>query len=404
MDAMKILMVNKFLYPRGGCETYMLNLAEELKAKGHEVEYFGMYDEKNTVGNSLGLYTTNMDFHSKGLGRFLYPFKIIYSREAYRKISKVLDDFKPDIVHMNNINFQLTPSIIYAIKKHNIPLVQTVHDYQMICPNHLLYSFKETKPCERCINGSKFNCFKYNCIHGSKAKSLIGSIEAKLYSWLKTYKKVDLYVCPSGFLESKLLSVSDIYSGKTFAIHNFIEKKPLPQKLEGEKPYVAFASRLSKEKGVTLLAEAAKLLPQYRFVVAGNGPDGECLKNIPNVEMKGFITGDKLISLIANAKLMILPSVWYENCPLNILETHSFGVPVITMNSGGMAELIDDGKTGILINQPTATEIAEAIKKCFEDEEFYNSLKKNCEKMPDQIMEVGEYCDILLGKYQDIIN
>lgn len=404
MDAMKILMVNKFLYPRGGCETYMLNLAEELKAKGHEVEYFGMYDEKNTVGNSLGLYTTNMDFHSTGLQRFLYPFKIIYSREAYQKISKVLDDFKPDIVHMNNINFQLTPSIIYAIKKRNIPLVQTVHDYQMICPNHLLYSFKETKPCERCINGSKFNCFKYNCIHGSKAKSLIGSIEAKLYSWLKTYKKVDLYVCPSKFLESKLLSVSDIYSGKTFAIHNFIEKKPLLQKLEGEKPYVAFASRLSKEKGVTLLAEAAKLLPQYRFVVAGNGPDDECLKNIPNVEMKGFITGDKLISLIANAKLMILPSVWYENCPLNILETHSFGVPVITMNSGGMAELIDDGKTGILINQPTATEIAEAIKKCFEDEEFYNSLKKNCEKMPDQIMEVGEYCDILLGKYQDIIN
>ena len=404
MDAMKILMVNKFLYPRGGCETYMLNLAEELKAKGHEVEYFGMYDEKNTVGNSLGLYTTNMDFHSTGLQRFLYPFKIIYSREAYQKISKVLDDFKPDIVHMNNINFQLTPSIIYAIKKRNIPLVQTVHDYQMICPNHLLYSFKETKPCERCINGSKFNCFKYNCIHGSKAKSLIGSIEAKLYSWIKTYKKVDLYVCPSKFLESKLLSVSDIYSGKTFAIHNFIEKKPLPQKLEGEKPYVAFASRLSKEKGVTLLAEAAKLLPQYRFVVAGNGPDDECLKNIPNVEMKGFITGDELISLIANAKLMILPSVWYENCPLNILETHSFGVPVITMNSGGMAELIDDGKTGILINQPTATEIAEAIKKCFEDEEFYNSLKKNCEKMPDQIMEVGEYCDILLGKYQDIIN
>ncbi len=401
---MKILMVNKFLYPRGGCETYMLNLAEELKAKGHEVEYFGMYDPKNTVGNSMGLYTTNMDFHSTGFQRFFYPFKIIYSHEAYKKISKVLDDFKPDIVHMNNINFQLTPSIIYAIKKRNIPLVQTVHDYQMICPNHLLYSFNETKPCERCINGSKFNCFKYNCIHGSKAKSLIGSIEAKLYSWLKTYKKVDLYVCPSRFLESKLLSVSDIYSGKTFAIHNFIEKKPLPEKIDGEKPYVAFASRLSKEKGVTLLAEAAKLLPQYRFVVAGNGPDDECLKNIPNVELKGFVTGNELISLIANAKLMILPSVWYENCPLNILETHSFGVPVITMNSGGMAELVDDGQTGILINQPTAKEIAKAIEKCFEDEEFYNFLKKNCEKMPDQIIEVGEYCDILLGKYQKIIN
>ena len=397
---MKILMVNKFLYPRGGCETYMLNLAEELKAQGHEVEYFGMYDEKNTVGNSAGLYTTNMDFHSKGLSRFLYPFKIIYSREAKRKIGIVLDDFKPDIVHLNNINFQLTPSVIYAVKKRNIPLVQTVHDYQMICPNHLLYSFNETKPCERCISGSKLNCFKHSCIHGSKIKSLIGAIEAKLYSILKTYKKVDLYVCPSKFLENKLLSASDIYKDKTFTIHNFIEKKPIPEKSAATKPY---ASRLSKEKGVDLLAEAAKLLPDYSFVVAGNGPDDECLKNIPNVEMKGFLTGDELVSLIVNAKLMILPSVWYENCPLNILETHSFGVPVITMNSGGMAELVDDGKTGVLVDEPTSQAIAEAVKKCFEDEEYYSLIKKNCEGMRDKIIEVGEYCDILINKYKEIL-
>ncbi len=401
---MKILFVNKFLYPRGGCETYMLNLAEELKAKGHEIEYFGMYDEKNTVGNSLGLYTTNMDFHSTGAKRFLYPFKIIYSREAYKKIGKVLDEFKPDIVHMNNINFQLTPSIIYAVKKRNIPLIQTVHDYQMICPNHLLYSFNETKPCERCVNGSKLNCFKHSCIHGSKIKSLIGAVEAKLYAILKTYKKVDLYVCPSRFLENKLLSVGNIFSGKTFTIHNFIEKKPIPEKQTQEKPYVAFASRLSKEKGVNLLAETAKLLPEYSFVVAGNGPDDECLKNIPNITMKGFLTGDELILMIANAKLMLLPSVWYENCPLNILETHSFGVPVITMNSGGMAELVEDGKTGMLINEPTAEAISKAIRKCFEDEEYYNSLKQNCENMRERILEVGEYCDILTEKYQEILS
>ena len=401
---MKILMVNKFLYPRGGCETYMLSLAEELKAKGHKIEYFGMQDENNTVGNSLGLYTTNMDFHSKGLSRFLYPFKIIYSLEAYRKLSKVLDDFKPDVVHMNNINFQLTPSVIYAVKKRNIPLVQTVHDYQMICPNHLLYSFGEVKPCERCVKGSKLNCFKHSCVHGSRVKSLIGAIEAKLYWTLKTYKKVDLYVCPSRFLENKLLSASDIYSGKTFAIHNFIEKKPLPEKQEQGKPYVAFASRLSKEKGVTLLADAAKLLPDISFIVAGSGPDDEALKNIPNVTMKGFLTGDELTSLIANAKVMILPSVWYENCPLNILETHSFGVPVITMKSGGMEELVEDGKTGLLVKEPTSISIAEAVKKCFEDDEFYSQLQQNCEKRKEQIIEVGAYCDILIGKYQEIIN
>lgn len=400
---MKILMVNKFLYPRGGCETYMLNLAEELKAKGHEVEYFGMYDEKNTVGNSLGLYTSNMDFHSTGAARFLYPFKIIYSKEAKKKLGRVLDDFKPDVVHMNNINFQLTPSVIYAVKKRNIPLVQTIHDYQMICPNHLLYSFSETKPCEKCIKGSKFNCVKHNCIHGSKVKSLIGAIEAKLYSALKTYKKVDLYICPSKFMEGKLLSASDLYKGRTFTFHNFIDKKPIPEMIIPEKPYVVFAGRLSKEKGVTLLQEAAKLLPDYQFVVAGSGPDGEGLNDVPNVKMTGFITGNELTSLIANAHVMLLPSVCYENCPLSILEAHSFGVPAITMNSGGMAELVEDGKTGALVREPTPEAIADAIKRCFEDKEYYDTLKQNCETMRDKIIGVSEYCDIIISKYQELI-
>lgn len=398
---MKILMVNKFLYPRGGSESYMLKLGEELTALGHEIQYFGMYDEKNTVGNSANLYTTNMDFHSTGVARFLYPFKIIYSLEAKKKIGKVLDDFKPDIVHMNNINFQLTPSIIYAVKKRNIPLVQTVHDYQMICPNHLLYSFSETKPCDRCIKGSKLNCFKYNCIHNSKIKSFLGVVEAKLYSFLKTYKKVDLYICPSVFLENKLLAASNIYADKTFTIHNFIERKFTPEKNEQSTPYIVFVGRLSKEKGVELLSETAKLLPEYNFIVAGNGPDGECLEGIPNVTLKGFVTGVELTNLMANAKLLIAPSVCYENCPLSILEAHSMGVPVVTMNSGGMAELVEDGKTGGLANKPTPQSVAKTIKKCL-DTKLYQTLKENCEKVSGDIMGVREYCEILIQKYNDL--
>lgn len=398
---MKILMVNKFLYPRGGSESYMLKLGEELESLGHEIQYFGMYDEKNTVGNAQNLYTTNMDFHSTGMARFLYPFKIIYSREAEVKIGKVLDSFKPDIVHMNNINFQLTPSIINAVKKRNIPLVQTVHDYQMICPNHLLYSFNETKPCDRCIKGSKFNCLKHSCIHNSKIKSLLGVIESKLYSFLKTYKKVDLYICPSNFLANKLLSASDIYLGKTFTIHNFIEKKFTPQITEEVNPYIVFVGRLSKEKGVELLAQTAKLLPDQQFIVAGNGPDDECLKGIDNITLKGFVTGQELTDLMANAKLLIAPSVCYENCPLSILESHSMGVPVVTMNSGGMAELVEDGKTGGLALEPTPKSVAETINKCLE-EKTYKILKENCGRASEEIMGVREYCEILIKKYTEL--
>ncbi len=400
---MRILMVNKFLYPRGGSESYMLYLGEQLKKIGHEVEYFGMYDEKNTVGNVADLYTQNMDFHSTGLSRFLYPFKIIFSFEAKRKIMKVIDDFEPDIVHMNNINFQLTPSIIYGVKKKGIPLVQTVHDYQMICPNHLLYNFEKNESCEKCLNGRLSNCIKNKCIHSSKVKSILGVIEAKFYSFLKTYKKVDLFVCPSNFLENKLLSSKSFYLGKTKTIHNFINKEKFTNTYATQ-DYILYVGRLSKEKGIENIANTAKLLPNYNFIIAGNGPDADLLKDIDNVKLIGFITGEELVKLMGQAKLLLLPSVCFENCPLSILEAHSLGVPVVTMNSGGMAELVEDGVTGTLVNEPTPEGIADKIKMTIENTDYYNSLLQNCKKQKDNILSIENYCNILLEEYNKLIS
>ena len=395
-------MVNKFLYPRGGSESYMLYLAEHLKKIGHEVQFFGMYDEKNAVGNSKGFYTQNMDFHSKGIARFLYPFKIIYSFEAKKKIMHVIDEFKPDIVHMNNINFQLTPSIIYGIKKKGISLVQTVHDYQMICPNHLLYNFDKNIPCEKCVKGSHMHCIKNRCIHGSLVKSIIGVIEAKFYSLLKTYKKVDLFVCPSNFLENKLLSAKGYYEGKTKTIHNFINKEKFTNNGRKEDSYIIFVGRLSKEKGIENIAGAAKLIPEYDFVVAGSGPDEDMLKDIPNVRLAGFLTGDKLTELMGNAKVLLLPSVCYENCPLSILEAHSLGVPVVTMNSGGMAELVKDGVTGTLVDEATPEGIALKLKETIENVDYYNTLRENCKNQKDNILSVESYADILIKEYEKL--
>lgn len=400
---MKILMVNKFLYPRGGSESYMLSLGEHLAKLGHEIEYFGMYDEKNTVGNSAGKYTQNMDFHSKGLGRFLYPFKIIYSFEAKKKIMQVIDSFKPDIVHLNNINFQLTPSIIYGIKKRGVPVVQTVHDYQMICPNHLLYNFDKNIPCEKCVKGAHINCIKNKCIHNSTVKSILGVIEAKFYSLLRTYKKVDLFICPSNFLENKLLTAKGYYKGKTHTIHNFINKEKFANTSKKEESYIVFVGRLSKEKGIENIAKTAKLLPEYNFVVAGNGPDEDMLKYIENVKLAGFLTGDKLTELIGNAKILLLPSVCYENCPLSILEAHSMGVPVVTMDSGGMAELVKDGITGTLVNELTPEGIALKLKETLENEDYYHRLKENCKNEKDNILSVETYCEILIKEYEKLV-
>ncbi len=400
---MKILMVNKFLYPRGGSESYMLSLGDYLTKLGHEVEYFGMYDEKNTVGNSAGEYTSNMDFHSTGLARFLYPFKIIYSLEAKRKIKKVIDNLRPDVIHLNNINFQLTPSIIDGAKEKGVPVVQTVHDYQMICPNHVFYNFDKNEPCEKCAEGSHISCIRNKCIHKSTVKSILGVIEAKFYALRKTYKKVDLFICPSNFLERKLLSAGKFYQGKTYTIHNFINKKEFSPQDDAVEPYIVYVGRLSMEKGVCLLRDAAKLLPEITFRVAGSGPDENVLSGIDNIKLMGFMKGDELTSLMGRAKALLLPSVCYENCPLSILEAHSMGVPVITMNSGGMAELVKDGITGTLVSERSPSELARKIKETVGNEEYYNTLRENCKNEKNNILSVEEYCDILLKKYSEVI-
>lgn len=402
-------MVNKFLYPRGGAESYMLTLGDALEALGHKVEYFGMYDAKNTVGNSLGLNTRNMDFHSDSAERFLYPFKIIYSREAYLKIGEVLDEFRPDVVHMNNINFQLTPSIIYAVKKRRIPLVQTVHDYQMICPNHLLYNFTENKPCTRCVGKGKSACVKYGCIHGSRAKSFIGVLESALYRILGTYGLPDLYICPSEFLERKLHEESGVFAGKTFKLCNFVSKRTescdAKSAVNGNirRPYVFFAGRFSYEKGVTVLAETARKLPQYDFVFAGSGPFGNVLDGADNIKNTGFLGSDTVAAIMKNAAVAAVPSVCLENCPLTILEAHSLGTPVVTVNSGGMAELVEDGVTGTLANEASPDSFAEAIEKTLSDERYYARLKEGCVKRSREILAAKEYCEILVGKYEELI-
>lgn len=398
---MNILMVNKFLYPRGGAETYMLQIGEYLTQQGHSVEYFGMTDQRNTVGNQVGLYTYNMDFHSRSAARLCYPFKIIYSREAYRKLGQVIDRSRPDVIHMHNINFQLTPAVIDAAWAKGVPVVQTVHDYQMVCPNHLLYNLREEGVCQRCVTGSKWNCAKYGCIHNSRIKSILGSLEAIVYQKRETYRRVARYICPSRFLAEKLNLGSSVFAGKTEVIHNYIE---LPPTETG--PYVSrekavlFAGRLSLEKGIGILAGAARLLPEIQFLAAGAGPAAGLLSGIPNVRVLGFLDQYALKKLMGQVAAVLVPSIWYENCPLTILEAQAAGTPVITANRGGMAELVEHGKTGILVDQTDAAGFAAEIRRLMGDPKSLAAISENCMREREKMVTLPAYCRRLMGIYQ----
>lgn len=398
---MKILMVNKFLYYRGGAETYFLKIGKYLESRGHQVEYFGMFDEKNVVGNQDELYTENMDFHTSSLKKLLYPFRIIYSFDAAKKITKIIKRFQPDVIHLNNINFQLTPSIIEAAAKLKVPVVQTVHDYQMLCPNHLMYSEVYGGVCERCLHGSSWNCAKGSCIHGSRVKSIIGSVEAQLYKMLGTYKKVQKYICPSYFMEKKLLE-NPIYHGKTVAMHNFIEMLPECEK-EAEEKYVLFFGRLSEEKGLDVFLQACRELPGIRFVIAGSGPMEEVCKGIPNVDFVGFKVGEELNRLIGNAYFSVYPSIWYENCPLSVLESEMLGTPVLASEMGGIPELIQENETGMLLEELTVDCMKGTIEKLYADKAKVEHMSEKCMQNRESLVTLEKYCDFLLEIYGQVV-
>ena len=390
---MKILMVNKFLYPKGGVETYIIKLAQNLKSHGHEVEFFGIEDEKNTLSNSSDTYASNIDFSTGTLSNLSAPFKIIYSSQARKSLRKVLNSFNPDIVHLNNIHFHLTPSIILEAQKYReeknskLKIVYTAHDYQLICPSHGLFT-PDLRACEKCVGGSYSNCVKNKCIKSSLSKSVLGAIEGSFWKHSKAYSYIDAIICPSNFLKSKL-DLENRFKNKTIVLRNFTDKAEI---IEVEKEnYVLEFGHLSKDKGTLTLIEAAKKLPQYRFVFAGFGEAENAIKEVKNCEYIGFKSGKELELLIRKAAVSVCPSIIYENCPFAVIESQMLLTPVIGARIGGIPELIEEGKTGELFEADNASELAQKLDYLLSDNKKLKEYSENCKHIgletPDSYYE-----------------
>jgi glycosyltransferase involved in cell wall biosynthesis len=398
---MKVLMVNKFLHPNGGSETYIFKLGEYLVSKGHEVQYFGMEHEGRCVGNNVDSYTSDMDFHGGSkLSKITYPIKTIYSREARIQIRKVLDDFKPDVMHLNNFNYQLTPSVILEAKKWSkdnnkkLKIVFTAHDYQLICPNHMMNNPNTGENCEKCAGGKFGNCLKGKCIHGSTLKSAVGMAEAVFWNKInKAYKHIDSIVCCSEFMKSKM-DINPIFADKTIAIHNFIEET---EHMNVEKEdYILYFGRFSKEKGIESLLKVCESLPDIQFKFAGTGPLEDKVNGISNIENLGFVTGKDLELLIRKAIISVYPSEWYENCPFSVMESQMFGTPVLGADIGGIPELIQVGKTGELFESGNVAELKDKIEAMWKNAK--NGKYTDCDRVTD-FDGVEEYYNKLIKIY-----
>lgn len=382
---MKILLINKFLYPNGGSETYIFKLGDYLKSHGHEVQYFGMEHAGRCVGNAVNAYTSDMDFHGGSvLSKLTYPMKTIYSSEARKKLRLVLDDFQPDVCHINNFNYQLTPSIILEIVKwrkqtgHRCRIVFTAHDYQLVCPNHMCNNPNTGENCEKCLGGHFWNCTRGKCIHGSTAKSLIGTMEAIFWKLNGAYKSIDTMICCSEFLKTKM-DTNPLFAGKTVALHNFVDRTEWKETVK--KDYVLYFGRFSKEKGIATLIKVCRELPDVQFVFAGSGPLEDAVNGIPNIKNVGFRKGAALEKLIREARFSVYPSEWYENCPFSVMESQMYGTPVLGANIGGIPELIEVGRTGELFESGNSAQLRSRIRKLWEDRELCAQYSRGCREI-----------------------
>lgn len=397
---MRIILVNKFLYPKGGAETYFLELGKALEDLGHEVEYFGMYDEHNTVTNHSGLYTSPVDFHKLSTDIITYPTRLIWSKEAYEKMKQLIDDFKPDIVHLNNFNYQLTPSVIDAAYEKGIPIIVTAHDSQFVCPNHLMYDYKQNTICQDCIKtGDPMHCVRRACIHGSKAKSLLGSLEGAYYRKTDTYKKIDKIIAPSKFIYD-LLKKDERVSNSLIYIQNYVKEPILPKELPDEENFVFYFGRLSKEKGCANIVDAAKALPEIKFVCAGSGPYESEMQGIPNLKLVGFKNKTQLTDYMLRARMTILPSTCYENCPFSVIEAQQCGSAVLAPSYGGAKELTSE-KYQIKDTSPEA--LICAIRKCYFDDNILFEMRQDSKERCKYYTRLPEYTKEIENLYKNII-
>lgn len=400
---MKILLVNKFHYLKGGSETYYFELGRMLKNHGHDVAYFSMSNDKNIKTGDKEYFVRNINMDSKDVRR---TFDVIYSSHNKKEMERALDDFKPDIVHINNFQRQLTASIIDAVKERNIPIVFTAHDLQAICPASAMLNNGEI--CEKCLNNSKFNCFKNKCIKDSMLKSFLGSVEGTYYEKKGFYNKIDFIISPSNFVGNMLKKQGITTEIKT--IYNFVDMKKFEDYKIEDDNYAFYFGRLSVEKGIFNLIDAFAMQEHGKLYIAGSGPEKEKIEEFieqnnlhDRVRLLGFLSQDEVKKYIASSSFVVVPSIWYENCPFSILETLAIGKPVIGSKIGGIPELIEDNKNGFLYEYDDVLGLSRRISELFNNKKLRDKMSKKSKELAITKYDIEKYYEHLINVYEKLL-
>lgn len=413
---MKILLVNKYHYFRGGSETYYFGLADALAEAGHEVIFFAMQDKRNVPCAQSAYFVSNVDFNGRlsAKEKVRTAARIIYSMEAREKMERLIADERPDIVHINLFHRVLTASVVDAAKKYGVPVVLTMHDLNCICPNHTMLD--HGKVCEQCLRGNYLHCVQNVCFKESRAKCAIAAAESAFNRISGLYNKIDAYITPSEFYRKKLLE-SGITEKPVIHMKNFLPRGTEYgwRGIRGD--YVLYYGRLSEEKGIMTLIDAVGLMPGMRLKIAGAGPEKEkILKKIRDcgledrVSLEGFRSGSALLKYIDGAECVVVPSEWYEASGYTACEAQARGKPVVASDMGGLPENIADGVTGFIYHADcgespsTAVSCMEAIWKIHSmDNAQYKRMSMAAVENARRLFSCGNYMEKLGKLYTGLI-
>ena len=401
---MNILLINNFYYNRGGDCTYLFSLKDILQENGHEISILSMHHPLSFKSEFSKYFVSYINYEeeikSTTLLSGLKVFKrTIYSREAKSRIEELIKDQKPDIAHIQNIHHHITPSIFSVLKKHHIPIIWTLHDYTIICPNTSFLC--RGAICERCKKRKYFWPILMRCKKYSLLASTMAAIEATIHRTMKLYRHVDFYIAPSKFLQNKFIEYG-FNKEKILNLNNFncsvdcyaesIKEKDVKEN------YFMYLGRLSEEKGVMTLIDASiKIFSKerasngeennYKLKIVGDGPLKDTMESYiisrgveDRIELVGHKTHNEAIAMLKYCKFLVLPSKTYENFPYSILEAFAMGKPVIGSRIGGIPELVKNWDTGLLFDPGSHEMLALKINFLIKHPEKAEAMGQNAKE------------------------
>lgn len=404
----KLLSINNYYYRRGGAEVVFLEHNRSLKEIGWQVVPFAMRHPKNLSSEWEKYFTDEIEFGEdySFWQKAIMTSKVIYSLEAQKKISRLIDVIRPDIAHAHNVYHHLSPSLFATLQARSIPTVMTLHDLKLACPAYKMLTHDGI--CERCKGGAIWNLVQHKCVKNSRILSTIIMLETSVHRLLGCYSKgVDRFIVPSRFYLEKMVDWGWSRTKFTY-IPNFVDiDHLLPNGYPGSA--FVFFGRLGPEKGLTTFIRAVALA-KVEGLIVGTGPEEERLKCLVNetgadVKFLGYHTGESLFNIIRSAKAMVLPSEWYENAPMSIMEAYALERPVIGANIGGIPELIRENETGLLFPSGDAEALAECLRRfAIMSKEDIASMGKAGRVWIKENFTITQYRQRVLELYQEIGN